>query len=58
MFFLKNAFVSYIIPIVLTISISNISKFLFMFGNENVIKVLYISLESTFIILGENILFQ
>jgi len=29
-----------------------------MFGNENVIKVLYISLESTFIILGENILFQ
>lgn len=58
MFFLKNAFVSYIIPIVLTISFSNISKFLFMFGNENVIKVLYISLESTFIILGENILFQ
>lgn len=58
MFFLKNAFVSYIIPILLTISFSNISKFLFMFGNENVIKVLYISLESTFIILGENILFQ
>lgn len=58
MFFLKSAFVSYIIPIVLTTNISNISKFLFMFGNENVIKVLYISLESTFIILGENILFQ
>lgn len=58
MFFLKNAFVSYIIPILLTISFSNISKFLFMFGNENVIKVLYISLESTFIILDENILFQ